>query len=144
MFVAEAADLKDQGYLERQEVARQVAELLRVNFKYASQQINPVLSRYRMVWVNQGYVLLPDDRTWFCLYNAALPRFIAAYYTWHGRFKRVHAVDADNFFKAYFAGESWALAYIPAPAPPRTRVPKKGRHLRAVPASNRRTRHKAS
>lgn len=111
--MASAADLKMAGYIEYRDLCEEVSKGCRVNVKTLRMWLSSPLSKVRAMLVYQGLIVLPDDRSWSCLYSPELVLPLVAYVRWHrfgGRHSVAHVVQ---FFKDYNTGREHAINELP-------------------------------
>lgn len=71
------------------------------------------LNKLRGLLIQDGMIVLPDDRSWQCLYAPDLDLFLAAYLAWHRFGERHSVVEVVNFYNDFNDGKMNAYAWVP-------------------------------
>lgn len=111
--MSDTETLKNQGYVEYSELCALVAKNHRVNVNTLRMWLAGPLSKVRSMLVKDGTIVLPDDRSWNCLYDPSLALVLTAYIKWH-RFGGRHSVaEVVSFFEDFEAGKTHAINHLP-------------------------------
>ena len=112
-----ASELLQSGdYIEYRELCRRVARVFHMSNKTVAEWLRTPLSKIRSMLLDRGLMILPEGRSWACLYDADMVYLMAAYMQWHRFGKRRSVASVVTFFRSFIDGKPEALSYLPPEA----------------------------
>lgn len=110
--VSDTAVLKKAGFLELGELYEQVAYVRGMNVETTKMWLQGPFQKLRPMLVDRELIVLPEDRTWCCLYSPVLVKVLAAYAKWHRFGTRHSVVMAVRFMQEALEDKSSAMQYL--------------------------------